>query len=1020
MPFTAESSWRGVGYNDDSDAKGWQLTYIVPFSNLGLSARPPEGTKWGLSVALHDRDEADGNPAIADQVWPESANTNIPSTWGEINFGIPAYARPNTEQKGIITIRQGLDGAQVPDGHVGGHTTCGDGLDHWTEWGETNYAGYNQINIQNQWDISDYPCFSKYYVTFPLKTLPANKSILEATLSMTMFGNAGGGEWGVPLDSFIEVFTLSEDWDEGTLTWNNAPLSQENLGGTWVKPTQTSTQRIYQWDVSRAVADAYEKGEPLRLALYSIDGERHSGKYFWASEAGGEVSPTLNVVWGSDCGDDCATNTPVPPTNTPIPPTNTPVPEPDGGFANAVFISSSSGGSIGDVTFADEDILKFDMTTSKWSKFFDGSDVGLSDSSYRDIDAFQILEDESILMSLTGDTTVPDLGSVDDSDIIRFIPTSLGENTSGSFAFYFDGSDLGLDTYLEDIDGLTMLENGDLLVSTLGSGMVGDIRYKDEDMLRFSPLTLGPDTSGSWSLHFDGSEVDLDNTSGEDIWGIYFDRVNNELHLTTRGAFVVTGLVGDGSDIFKCKLVGNTKCEFGIVWKGSANGFNDEIIDALALSISESSPPPTNTPVPPTNTPVPPTNTPVPPTNTPVPPTNTPVPPTNTPVPPTNTPVPPTNTPVPPTSTPAGPTSTPPPSVSGGEFFLSPDGDDSNSGISPGEAWATFEKAWSVMAPGDTLTLLDGVYYQSLSPTIRGVSGNPITIRAQNDGKAIIDGQGVRIPVHLKGWQTGYVVIEGIVAKNSRADVFYLEGSDNNTLRRVSGYNANTDTNSHVITVWGDNNLVEDCVAAGTGRKMIIMFKGENNTIRRCLADWRQWDGREWHDCWPWGEGIEIYSANNNIIENSIAYGHTPRSGVSLLAQGTNPTTGNKVLGTMALRSGLELDGTPMVWGDTRPQPTQYTCVAKVYEWPQHFSGFAVTSNAGVHHDNLLQDVLAWEWALWAEFLQFIRRNLQQSSQPRYCVQQWLGRSQSCMGSLGYRRFNNGTGIVQFYREQQY
>jgi hypothetical protein len=296
----------------------------------------------------------------------------------------------------------------------------------------------------------------------------------------------------------------------------------------------------------------------------------------------------------------------------------------------------------------------------------------------------------------------------------------------------------------------------------------------------------------------------------------------------------------------------------------------------------------------------------------------------------------------------------------GREYYLSPSGNDNSDGLAPGEAWATFEKAWTVLQPGDTLTLLDGVYYQSLAPTKFGVPGMPITIRAQNDGKAIIDGQGVRIPVHLKGWQTGYVIIEGIVAKNSSAGVFYLEGSNNNILRRVSGYDANTDTNSHVITVWGDNNLVEDCVAAGTGRKMIVVYLGENNVIRRCLADWEQWDGREWHDCWPWGEGIEIYNGSNNIIENSIAYGNTPNGAVSLLSQNREASNNNMILGTMAILGGMKHDGTPMVWGDTRPQPTEYTCVAKVYEWPQHFSGFAVTSNTGIHHNNLLQDILAW------------------------------------------------------------
>jgi len=54
----------------------------------------------------------------------------------------------------------------------------------------------------------------------------------------------------------------------------------------------------YTWDVSRAVAEAYAEGDPLRLALYSADGEYHSGKYFWSSDAGELARPALQVLWG--------------------------------------------------------------------------------------------------------------------------------------------------------------------------------------------------------------------------------------------------------------------------------------------------------------------------------------------------------------------------------------------------------------------------------------------------------------------------------------------------------------------------------------------------------------------------------------------------------------------------------------------------------------------------------------------------------------------------------------------------
>lgn len=304
VPYDATSSWRGAGGpNTYADNKGWQLSVAIPFASLGLTEAPPQGTVWGMAVVLHDRDDETDTP-IADQAWPERADVVNPATWGELHFGRATYTVTTAVPAGSALIRNGLNGASVKDGHVGGHTTCGDGLDHWTEWGTANYAGYTQINVQNQWDISDYPCFSRYYVTFPLDAVPAGATILSASLNMTRFGNAGGGTWGTPPASYIHALTVAEAWNEANLTWNTAPLALENIAGTWVEPTQTSGQQVYRWDVTGAAAAALAEGAPLRLALYSIDGERHSGKYFWSSDTNdwdGTVRPALEITWGTAC-----------------------------------------------------------------------------------------------------------------------------------------------------------------------------------------------------------------------------------------------------------------------------------------------------------------------------------------------------------------------------------------------------------------------------------------------------------------------------------------------------------------------------------------------------------------------------------------------------------------------------------------------------------------------------------------------------------------------------------------------
>lgn len=239
---------------------------------------------------------------------------------------------------------------------------------------------------------------------------------------------------------------------------------------------------------------------------------------------------------------------------------------------------------MGGVSFADEDILAFDVDTAVWSIILDGSDVGLSGAGARDVDAFHFLDDGSIILSFLGSTTIPDVGSVDDSDLVRFVPTSLGSSTAGSFEMYFDGSDVGLTRSGEDIDSVSVTASGDLLVSTLGSFSVPGVSGKDEDILRFSPSSLGSSTSGSWSLEFDGSDVGLSDASSEDVSGVWLDDATGNIYLTTLGSFAVTGVSGDGADIFVCgspTTGSNTACSFSLFWNGSLDGFGGEVMDGL-------------------------------------------------------------------------------------------------------------------------------------------------------------------------------------------------------------------------------------------------------------------------------------------------------------------------------------------------------------------------------------------------------------------------------------------------------
>lgn len=303
VPFTATTGWRGNSPNDNQDDRGWVADFRIPFASLALAGRPHDAALWQAGLVVHDRD---GTGAVApDQSWPSGFVASTPSTWGRFQFGVPHYTPPAAHTAGVVHIRQGLDGVTVPDAAVGGHSVCGAayGPDFFPGWGSANYAGNTSFNIQNQWDVADWPCFSKYYVTFPLDSIPAGKAILSATLTLHLFGNAGS-EPGDAKPSLLQAARVADTWDEVTLTWNNAPAFVENVATAVVTPVDSFPGWPgvpYRWEVSGAVAAVYADGTPLRLALYSTDSDYHSGKYFSSSDTGdwnAVARPTLDVTWG--------------------------------------------------------------------------------------------------------------------------------------------------------------------------------------------------------------------------------------------------------------------------------------------------------------------------------------------------------------------------------------------------------------------------------------------------------------------------------------------------------------------------------------------------------------------------------------------------------------------------------------------------------------------------------------------------------------------------------------------------
>ncbi len=173
------------------------------------------------------------------------------------------------------------------------------------------------------------------------------------------------------------------------------------------------------------------------------------------------------------------------------------------------------------------------------------------------------------------------------------------------------------------------------------------------------------------------------------------------------------------------------------------------------------------------------------------------------------------------------------------DYYASPNG--GGNGLSQSSPFK-ISSFWSIASAGKTLCLLDGTYTGQDSmidpgwnyPSVSGASGNPITVRALNDGKVWIDGQFARRPVYLKN--NNWFVLEGFNAYNGSDKVIVI-ASSNVTARRVIAWsNSNSLSNAdETFLVAGPNNIVEDCAAFGTGRKVLSGVQTGNDVVfRRC------------------------------------------------------------------------------------------------------------------------------------------------------------------------------------------
>jgi hypothetical protein len=179
------------------------------------------------------------------------------------------------------------------------------------------------------------------------------------------------------------------------------------------------------------------------------------------------------------------------------------------------------------------------------------------------------------------------------------------------------------------------------------------------------------------------------------------------------------------------------------------------------------------------------------------------------------------------------------------DYYASPSG--SGTGRTSSSPFR-IQNFWSVATPGATLCLHDGVYQGSASvitpPSgLSGTDGHPITVRALNEGKVLIDGQFARYPVLLSA-DNNWWVLEGFNARNSSCDVVRITGnSRHNVVRRVVGWDTPIGYRCAIFRTLSTSgpNLFEDVAGFGTVSAVFRCNQhGHGMTVRR---GWARFEG---------------------------------------------------------------------------------------------------------------------------------------------------------------------------------
>ncbi len=250
-------------------------------------------------------------------------------------------------------------------------------------------------------------------------------------------------------------------------------------------------------------------------------------------------------------------------------------------------------GTVAGIQFRSEDVLAHaDMNNGEewWELLFDGSDMSLKSLTNLATDG-----EDRILLSISGNQTLPGIGSVSPWDIIVFEPDQgtydYGELTGGTFRMGLPGKSHQLTTAAEKLDAIDGWVNGynrcyGFPVSTSGvaivTGWLGTMKQDDEDI--FCKVYNNGWQPYDWFFDIKGKNnapasepaaVRVSGMPGEDVTALAYDDDTDKMYLTIQGSGNILGHAVNQKDIFALNYPSYSWG--GLVWHGPDHGWNYNI-----------------------------------------------------------------------------------------------------------------------------------------------------------------------------------------------------------------------------------------------------------------------------------------------------------------------------------------------------------------------------------------------------------------------------------------------------------